>query len=342
MDTTFVYVFVAGKKVAFVTGASGFVGGHLVYQLLERGYSVTALVRSTGGLSAFYSLAGLYPDANTSEITWVEGDLLSPDEWIGFVNNVDVVFHAAAVVSFSAKNKKEMMETNVQGTAHVVNACLLHQKTLVYVSSVAALGRAEGQVVVNETTTWKETEQNTHYAVSKHLAEREVWRGVEEGLAAAIVCPGIIIGPWPKSTGSGQIPALVKKKMPFYPVGENGFTGVRDVVGMMIAMYEESCFGRKVLCVTENISYREVLNRFALGFGISPPGISLSGWRLYFLYHFSHLAERIGVPFPFPSQGLKSTSLKTHYLSVNLSLLKTFSYRPLNESIEETLSLIHI
>ena len=205
-------------------------------------------------------------------------------------------------------------------------------------SSVAELGRAEGQAEVNESTTWKETEHNTHYAISKHLAEREVWRGVEEGLAAAIVCPGIILGPWPKSTGSGQIAALVQKKLPFFPVGENGFTGVRDVAGMMIAMYEESCFGRKILCVTENAPYQEVLNRFALGFGITPPGIALSGWLLSFFYNVSRMAELIGVPFPFPSQGLKSTSLKTHYFSINLPMLKTFGYRPLNQSIEETIT----
>lgn len=326
------------KKNAFVTGASGFVGAHLIYSLLEKGYRVTALVRSKNNLASFNTLTKLYPEAVTTDITWIEGDLLSPEDWLGFLASTDVVFHAAAVVSFLAKDKQQMMNTNVQGTAHIVDACLQLGKPLVYVSSVAALGRAEGQVAVNETTTWKDTDHNTAYAISKHLAEREVWRGVEEGLSAAVVCPGIILGPWPKNTGSGQIPALVRKKLPFYPVGENGFTGVRDVVGMMIAMYEESCYGHKILCVTENVSYREVLNRFASGFDTTPPKIALNGWLLSVFYTISRLSEYMGIPFPFPSQGLKSTSLKTRYFSVNLPLLKTFKHRSLSHSIEETIA----
>ena len=327
-------------KHAFVTGASGFVGAHLVYALLEKGYKINALIRTQKSLSAFYSLAGLYPNAAVSDVNWVEGDLLAPEDWFGSIKNVDVVFHAAAVVSFSSNHKEEMMETNIKGTTHVVNACLLYEKPLVYVSSVAALGRAEGQTHVNEMTAWKDTDHNTNYAISKHLAEREVWRGVEEGLSAAAICPGIILGPWPKNTGSGQIPTLVRKRLPFYPVGENGFTGVRDVVGMMIAAFEESCFGHRLLCVTENVAYHEILKRFASGFGVAPPSVALNGWLFTLIYGISRIAEAVRAPFPFPSEGLKSTSLKTHYISVNLSLLKTFRHLPLNQSVEETTTFL--
>ena len=103
------------KKHAFVTGASGFVGAHLVCALLGKGYTVTALVRSSGSLSAFYSIKNIYPYADTSAISWIEGDLLSAEDWIGSIKSVDVVFHAAAMVSFLSKHKKEMMETNIQG-----------------------------------------------------------------------------------------------------------------------------------------------------------------------------------------------------------------------------------
>lgn len=320
-----------------MTGASGFVGAHLVYALMEKGYVVYGLVRSKKNLGACWALAELYPNANIEDVTWIEGDLLCPEEWLDSLEKIDVVFHAAAMVSFLPKDKQIMMETNVQGTANVVNACLIHgNKPLVYVSSVAALGRAEGQAEVTEETTWKDTDYNTHYAVSKYLAEQEVWRGIEEGLPAAIVCPGIILGPWGKNTGSGQIPALVKKRLPFYPVGENGFVGVRDVTGMMVSLYESRCYGHRFLCVTENTSYINVLTEFAVGFGVSAPKLPLRGTLLLVLSLLSRLAERFFIPFPFPSQGLKSTSLKTRYVSVKKNLIPSFEYLSLKKTIEET------
>jgi nucleoside-diphosphate-sugar epimerase len=325
------------KTRAFVTGASGFVGAHLVYTLLEKGYVVYGLLRSKKNLNAWSALAELYPNANKEDIIWIEGDLLFPEDWMGTLEKTDVVFHTAALVSFLPKDRQAMMETNIKGTANVVNACLVRgNKPLVYVSSVAALGRAEGQEEVTEETTWKDTDHNTHYAVSKYLAEQEVWRGIEEGLQAAIVCPGIILGPWGKNAGSGQIPALVNKKMPFYPVGENGFVGVRDVTGMMVSLYENRCYGHRFLCVTENTSYRAVLTDFAVGFGVSAPKFPLKGGLLQILLLLSRLAERFSIPFPFPSQGLKSTSLKTRYISVKKSLLTSFEYHPLKKTIKET------
>jgi dihydroflavonol-4-reductase len=325
------------KTRAFVTGASGFVGAHLVHSLLEKGYRVTALIRSKNNLAAFNALTKLYPKAVATDITWIEGDLLSPEDWKDSLEKTDVVFHAAALVSFLPKDRQAMMETNIKGTANVVNACLIRgNKPLIYVSSVAALGRAEGQAEVTEETTWKNTDHNTHYAVSKYLAEQEVWRGIEEGLPAAIVCPGIILGPWGKNTGSGQIPALVKKKLPFYPAGENGFVGVRDVNGMMISLYETRCFGHRFLCVTENTSYRSVLTEFAVSFGVTAPKYPLKGALLQVLLLLSRLAERFFIPFPFPSQGLKSTSLKTRYVSVKKGLLPSFEYIPLKTTIKET------
>jgi len=321
---------------AFVTGASGFVGAHLVFALLQKNYFVTALVRSKNNLSAFYALSALYPGADTSQISWIEGDVLEPETWMEQFENIVVVFHAAAVLSFSPKDKQTMMETNVQGTTNVVNACLkYHCKPLVYVSSVAALGRAEGQTEVTENTTWKNTGHNTHYAISKHLAEQEVWRGKEEGLPVVVVCPGIVIGSWAKPIGSGKIPALVKKKLPFYPIGENGFVGVRDLAAMMIVLYESQCYGLRFLCVAENTSYKNVLTWFAAGFGVPPPRIGIKGLLLRFFLVTARLFEWLHLPFPFPSQGLKSTSLKTHYTSVRKQLLSGFEYTTLKKSIDE-------
>lgn len=331
------------KRRAFVTGASGFVGAHLVYSLLEKEYVVTALVRNKKNLSAFYALSKIYPSIEIAPVEWIEGDLNVPEVWMRYIADADVVFHAAAVVSFSRKDRKKMMETNILGTSHVVNACLRSgNKPLVYVSSVAALGRSEECSEVTENSTWIDSDNNSHYAVSKHLAELEVWRGVEEGLPAAVVCPGIIIGPWSKNTGSGQIPVLVKNQMPFYPVGENGFTGVRDVVQMLILLYEHGCFRKRFLCVSKNASYHYILSCFATAFSVSPPKMPLKGALLRVLIFCARLSEKTLLPFPFPSEGLRSTSLKTRYTSINGHLLPNMFYLPIEKTIKETAETYNI
>jgi nucleoside-diphosphate-sugar epimerase len=156
------------------------------------------------------------------------------------------------------------------------------------------------------------------------------------------VCPGIIVGPWGKNTGSGQIPALVKKQMPFYPVGENGFSGVRDVVRMLILVYETHCFGQRFLCISQNTSYRYILTCFAEVFSVSPPKIPLEGILLRFLLFCSRLSEKLFLPFPFPSEGLKSTSLKTHYTSINGRFLPGMIYSPIENAIKETADTYNI
>ena len=112
--------------------------------------------------------------------------------------------------------------------------------------------------------------------------------------------------------------------------------GVRDVTGMMISLYEARCFGHRFLCVTENTSYRAVLTDFATGFGVSAPKFPLKGGLLQILLLLSRLAERFSIPFPFPSQGLKSTFFKTRYMSTKKHLLPSFEYHPLKKTIKET------
>jgi dihydroflavonol-4-reductase len=171
----------------FVTGGTGFLGTHLLRELVARGEKVRALRRS---ISKFF--AG---EKFVNEIEWVEGDVLDVSALEEAAAGCEKIYHCAAVVSFLPRDRERIMKVTVKGTANVVNVALQQQiKKLVHVSSVAAIGRGRNHEAVNEATAWEESRLNSSYSIGKYLAEREVWRGIAEGLNAVIVNPSFILG----------------------------------------------------------------------------------------------------------------------------------------------------
>lgn len=95
-----------------------------------------AVKRSTSKMPAFID-----PDI-LNQVEWVEGDILDIMALEAALQGIDTVIHAAAIVSFSKKGRNNMYHVNIEGTANVVNAALqTGVRRLVYISSVAALGR---------------------------------------------------------------------------------------------------------------------------------------------------------------------------------------------------------
>ena len=135
-----------------------------------------------------------------------------------------------------------MYRINVKGTENVVNVALQARvKKLVHISSVAALGRSKANPIVNEETTWIDGPDNSWYSVSKHMAELEVWRGVEEGLPAVIVNPGMIMGKplngnW--ETGTPRMVKMLAGGMRFYTKGNTGFVSAVDVAKAVVLLLE--------------------------------------------------------------------------------------------------------
>ena len=167
----------------FVTGASGLVGSHLIKSLLAKDKQVVAFYRQT--IPSF---------EGAEKVNWILGDILDVVSLTKAMQGVTQVYHCAAIVSFAPKDQEKMLIANQEGTANVVNACLEHKiQKLVYVSSVAALGRIRVGTPIDETMNWTSETSNSEYGKTKYLAEMEVWRGMAEGLNVAIVNPVIIL-----------------------------------------------------------------------------------------------------------------------------------------------------
>lgn len=330
-------------KTAVVTGASGFLGSHLSYRLAQKGYHVRVLLRNDHDLDRLTVYQSLYPDipANAFEVT--TGDILDPESLITAFNHADVVFHCAAMVRFTRSDLELMMETNVEGTANVVNACLrCGVPALIHASSVAALGRSNEQGEISESTAWTDSDWNTDYAISKHLAENEIWRGQEEGLNVSMVNPGVILGPCTGETGSGMIYSRARKSGKLYPAGSNGFVGVHDVAEMMENIYSRQLWGKRFIAVGGHISYKKLLDIICDAMGTRRPSVNIPAPAAVFLAKIFRFFEKLGIPAPLPSHGLISTARNNFYRSENVSLIPGFKHTPLENVILDSVAFLKL
>jgi dihydroflavonol-4-reductase len=260
----------------FVTGASGLVGSHLIQSLLAKGKKVRALYRQA--VPVF---------AGSGQCEWVKGDILDPIGLTAALEGVDYVYHCAAIVSFAPGAAAKMLHSNVEGTANVVNACLVQKvKKLIFVSSVAALGRIRENEAINESMHWTPATSNSVYGQSKYLAELEVWRAMEEGLPMAIVNPVIILGAGDWNNGSSGIFKSAYNEFPWYTGGMSGFVDVLDVVDAMQILMESNITGQRYVLSAENVPYRTIFNTIAAAFNKRPPSKKVTPllanivWRL--------------------------------------------------------------
>lgn len=270
-----------------ITGASGLVGSHLIADLVKRGDKVRALKRSNSNILFAEKLLGELK----TEVEWVEGDVLDLSSLEKAMEEVDEIYHCAALVSFHPEDASTLMKINVGGSANVVNIALKKQiRKLCYVSSTAATGKTKGGELINEKNLWREGEPESKYALSKHLSEVEVWRGIEEGLNAVIVNPGIIVGPgeWGKSS-TDIFPKVWNEELKFFTGGGNAFVDVRDVSGAMVALMKSGIHTERFLLISENLSYKIFFEMVARYLGKPEAKIKVNsfltelGWRAEFL-----------------------------------------------------------
>ncbi|MEO0041854.1 MAG: hypothetical protein RL329_1302 [Bacteroidota bacterium] len=274
----------------FVTGATGFVGSYLIRTLLQQGYkNIYALKRADSPLDLLQNIE--------NQIHFVTGDILNTPFLEDAFKNMDFVFHCAAMVSFDNRDTEAMYEVNEIGTANVVNVCLaIGVKKLIHVSSVAAIGRDENNPNYTEKSSWQRSKWNTHYAISKYMAEQEVWRGVAEGLTVAIVNPSIILGSQFWHQGTGRMFRQVWDGLKFYTGGITGFVDVRDVARFMILLMEnqdKNIDNQRFILSSENLPYKNVFEQIASGLQKAPPSIQANAFLRGLAWRMDWLKSRL-------------------------------------------------
>jgi dihydroflavonol-4-reductase len=232
---------------AFVTGATGFIGGNLARMLLADGYQVRALVRAG---SDRHNLAGL-------PLEFVEGDL---DNWQQLTEQMagcDAVFHVAAHYSLWARDAKSIYRVNVAGTENVLAAArTAGVKRVVHTSSVAAIGvPPAGTLGTEETRTTLEA-LVSDYKKSKFLAEEAARRAAERGQDVVIVNPSTPIGAYDvKPTPTGEIILrFLQGRMPAYVHTGLNLIDVEDVARGHILAWQRGRTGERYILGHQNLT----------------------------------------------------------------------------------------
>lgn len=244
-----------------VTGGTGLVGAHLLFDLAKAGRKVRALKRAGSSIKTVEKIFGYYTDdvqGLLNRIEWVEGDITDIYSLLEAMEGVTHVYHSAAVISFNGSDRDLLDKVNIEGTANAVNAALEKGvKKFCHVSSVAAIGRPEHPSEITESLVWKNSPDNSRYSISKYGAEREVWRASEEGLDVVIVNPSIIIGPGNWGMGSTAIFPVAYKGIKFYTEGVCGFVDVRDVSKALIQLMDSNIRNERFILNAENLSFKD-------------------------------------------------------------------------------------
>jgi dihydroflavonol-4-reductase len=261
--------------VALVTGASGFVGSAVARAAQARGLSLRLLVRET---SPRRNIEGL-----NAEI--IVGDMADPASVAKAMTGARYLFHVAADYRLWARDPREIVRHNLEGTAGVMNAALAAGvERIVYTSSVATLGfRADG-LASDETLPLTAAEAVGAYKRSKVLAEREVQRmAASLGLPVVIVSPSTPIGPRdikPTPTGRIIVEAAQGRMPAFLDTGLN-LVHVDDVAeGQMLAL-EKGRIGESYILGGQDVGLGQFLADIAGTVGRKPPTVSLPRAPLY-------------------------------------------------------------
>lgn len=310
-----------------VIGASGHIGNNLCRALLEKGYKVKALVHQNRE-----ALEGL-------DLIIEEGDILDPQQLCSFLTGCEVVFHAAGKISIDGDKDGMVHAVNVLGTKNVVEASLACGiQKLIYFSSIHAIEQLpEGPL--DESRPLVETSHLLHDQ-AKSDAEREVKRGIAQGLDTVIIIPTAAIGPYdfkPSLLGQGLL-ALYNRTLPTLVDGGFDWVDVRDIAKAAIAAMERGKPGDRYVISGMWKTVKDLAYLVEEATGVVPPKFTSPQWL-----------AKMGMPLVKAVSRITHTPLLYTYETLevlvrcnrNISSLKArrelgFYPRPLSETLKDT------
>ncbi len=331
----------------FVTGGTGLVGAHLLFDLISSGKKVKALKRVSSNTKQVLKIFSFYSDKSEqlfNKIEWVNGDILDHYSLEDALNGATEVYHCAAIVSFDPSDRKKMITNNVEGTANLVNVCIEKNiSKLCYVSSVAALGKQKGDEPITEETNWIPSKKHSGYSESKFFSETEIWRGIEEGLDCIIVNPSIILGPGNWNDGSPKLFKTVNDGLKFYTKGVTGYVAVTDVTKVMVALMGdtrfENCKNQRFLLSAENISFHEIFQTIAKSLGKPAPRYFASDFLMGVAWRLIAIVSLLTFKKPLITRDTAmSANNKNYFDGSKISDYVDFTYQSISETIQKTSS----
>lgn len=309
-----------------ITGITGLMGSYLARQFSGIG-ELHGLRRQGSKLDLLGELA--------ENIVWHEGDVGDYTSLEEAFEGMDLIIHAAGMVSYAPKDSEQLIEVNVTGTANVVNVML--QKDigkLIFISSVAALGRNPGIFVIDEKQKWSPSPLNTPYGISKYLAELEVWRGAQEGLKVMVFSPSVLLGKHTDQRSSTRIYDYILQGNKYYPTGNINYIDVRDAAKLVAGIHQTDRWNERFILNKESITYKRFFEEVALAFQKKAPSVPVSGMMLG-IFLFWQRVNGFFNPnnFPISSQAARLVQQNIIYDNGKVTALKLGEFTPLRHTL---------
>ena len=254
--------------LAFVTGATGFLGSHVARVLAEQGAALRLLVRPTSNLR---NLAGLKAETAT-------GDLRDGASLQKAMAGCDTVFHVAADYRLWVQDPDQMYGSNVGGTRAILEAaCNNGVERVVYTSSVATMGFTANGHPANEDSPVSLADMIGHYKRSKFMAEQVAMEAARAGLHVVTVNPTTPVGEQDvKPTPTGRIVVdFLKRKFPAYVETGLNLVDVRECARGHIAALEKGKPGQRYILGGENLTLKQILDQLGDITGLPSPRVKL-------------------------------------------------------------------
>ncbi len=258
---------------ALVTGAAGFIGGHVVAALASAGAQVRAFDRVP-------PIAGVLPDT----VEFMSGDILDADAMRRALEGCDAVFHLAAVYSYARRDAPLMSAVNVGGTRMVLDAALRGQRRrIVHTSSCATCGPVPGRPAT-ERDLPPPRELDVPYKRTKLDAERLAMNAARGGAEVIIVNPTVPVGPGdlrPTPTGKMVADVARGRARAYLARSALNVVAVQDVALGHVLAFERGRPGERYLVGGDNMTVREVFTAIARAAGRRPPRIPVPWTAAY-------------------------------------------------------------
>jgi dihydroflavonol-4-reductase len=254
--------------LAFVTGATGFLGSHVARVLAEQGAHLRLLVRPSSDLRNI-------ADLNAER---VEGDLRDPASIERALAGCDALFHVAADYRLWVRDPEQMYRSNVEGTRALLDAARKHGvRRVVYTSSVATMGFSSNGTLADENSPVSLADMIGHYKRSKFMAEQVAFEAARSGVDVVVINPTTPIGERDlKPTPTGRIVVdFLKRKFPAYVDTGLNLVDATECARGHIQALEKGRAGERYILGGENLTLKQILDRLSAITGLPSPRVKL-------------------------------------------------------------------
>jgi len=318
----------------FITGATGFIGKHLIKRLKQTGHQLNCLVRKQSAVD----------ELKVPNVTLVPGDVTDKDSIIKAMTGCDSVINLANVYSFWEPDKRIYSRINIDGTRNVMEAVL---KTgiskVIHISSVVVYGKP-AEIPFNEESApgpFKYSE----YARTKYEGDLIAWKMFEkEKLPLVVIYPAAVMGPGDTKTTGAYVKAIVNRKMPAIALPDSvlTFVHVGDVAEAIVrALEKPNNIGEKYLIGKYQLSMGEINEMIREISGVRLPRLRLPDFMVTLnAYLLTLIADIIKKP---PLWGLSVDQIKTMKAGFRCDGSKAerelgLAYTPIRTALEGMLS----